>query len=101
MSFDRVGCTYPESSVARLCSVAGPPSLRQGERKRVTAIGSTGPSSPADTPPDTPGPPPARPPPAPPRPPPPPPPAGGGFLPPPRPPPKPRPGKTRDLVQSW
>jgi hypothetical protein len=38
----RVGCALPALSQARLCSTAGPPSQRQGMRKRVNALLSTG-----------------------------------------------------------
>ena len=38
----RVGWTAPVSSVARLCSAAGPPSQVQGSRNRVRHFGSTG-----------------------------------------------------------
>ena len=38
----RVGCTLPASSQARLCSTTGWPSQRQGMRKRVKALLSTG-----------------------------------------------------------
>src|SRR5688572_9888591 len=42
MSWGRVGCTYPVSSTARLCKLAGWPSHDHGKRKRVQAIGRTG-----------------------------------------------------------
>src|SRR5579871_6328112 len=42
ISFARVGCTLPASSVARLITTAGVPVQFHGIRNRVSALGSTG-----------------------------------------------------------